>query len=160
MSTGPLTRTTALPIVISIVPGLGGGGGNPGGDGDEADAIISGTNESPSSPGSGDRARAACLGSCGVGAVPAASLSTSRNSNRASRRHAKSCCGESPLRRATSDTLVPGAKLSTTMRALSVSDQRRRRSDPVISSIRRTPVPPCSAPSALLLSLRSSVMSK
>src|SRR3979490_1550275 len=45
------------------------------------------------------------------------------------------------------------------MRALSSLDHRRRRSAPVISSIRRTSVTP-PRPSALLSSLRSSLMSK
>ena len=63
-----------------------------------------------------------------------------------SRRQPNSCCGLSPCRRATSDTLAPGVRLSTTMRALSSSDHRRRRPVPVISSIRRTDATASSPP--------------
>ena len=61
-------------------------------------------------------------------------------SSRACRRQPNSCCGLSPCRRATSDTLAPGLRLSTKMRALSSSDHCRRRPVPVISSSRRTVV--------------------
>jgi hypothetical protein len=44
---------------------------------------------------------------------------------------------QKPRRRATSDTLLPGFRLSTTIRALSSTDHCRRRAAPVISSIRR-----------------------
>jgi hypothetical protein len=56
--------------------------------------------------------------------------------SRTSRRQPKSCCGLSPFRRATYETLAPGFKLSTRMRAFSSVDHRRRRPVPVISSIR------------------------
>jgi hypothetical protein len=36
-----------------------------------------------------------------------------------------SCCGDSPVRRAPSDTLAPDSKLSTKMRAFSAFDRRR-----------------------------------
>jgi hypothetical protein len=58
---------------------------------------------------------------------------------RASRRQAKTRCGQSCQRRATSATRTPGTRLSSTIRALSSADQRRRRSGPVRSSIRRKP---------------------
>lgn len=64
-------------------------------------------------------------------------------SARASRRQPNNCCGETPLRRATSDTFAPGFQLSMMMRAFSSSDHCRRRPVPVITSIRRTsPVSP------------------
>jgi hypothetical protein len=101
---------------------------------------------------------------CGAGFAsdPSAGAEPPPSSSKApaSRRHPNNCCGLSPWRRATSDTLTPPARLSTTMRALSSLDHRRRRPMPVISSIRRTSETPPPAPAALLPSLRSSVMSK
>jgi hypothetical protein len=41
-----------------------------------------------------------------------------------------------PLRRATSVTFAPGAKVSSTIRALSSCDKRRRRSNPSKTSTR------------------------
>ena len=64
-----------------------------------------------------------------AGAVPTASCSLSFNSSRACRRQPNNCCGLSPCRRATSDTLAPGFRLSTTIRALSSADHCRRRDD-------------------------------
>jgi hypothetical protein len=52
------------------------------------------------------------------------------NGARAARRQADRCCGESPRRRATSDTTAPGAKDSATIRPLISSLQRRRRTAP------------------------------
>src|SRR5208283_2329688 len=60
-------------------------------------------------------------------------------SRRAACRHAKTCCGHTCQRRATSDTRVPGASVSETIRAFSSADQRRRRAGPVRISIRRKP---------------------
>src|SRR5262249_31509470 len=79
---------------------------------------------------------------------------------RTARRHAKSCCGLSPCRRATSDTLASGSKLSNTMRTLSSLDQRRRRPVPVISSSRRTPSGSASSSAGLVSSLCSSLCLK
>jgi hypothetical protein len=144
-----MMRTTAPPIAISIVPestagrceGADGRGGGAGA------AITTGANTGAASLISGG---CACGPSfrrgCGVAS--------------ASRRQANNCCGLSPLRRATSETLAPRSRLSTTMRALSARDHRRRRPEPVISSIRRTSDTPAAAQSPLLSSLRSSVMSK
>lgn len=60
---------------------------------------------------------------------------------------ANNCCGLMPLRRATSDTLAPRSKLSTTMRTLSRHGHRRRRPMLVINSIPRTLATP--SPAAL-----------
>ena len=56
----------------------------------------------------------------------------------ASRRQANRCWGAIPFRRATSDTMAPGAAASSRMRAFSSAGQRRRPVPPVITSIRRT----------------------
>src|SRR6266436_3749260 len=99
-------------------------------------------------------------GPAGSRARASASSTGSEMRARASRRQPNSCCGLSPCRRATSDTLAPGLRLSTTMRALSSSDHRRRRPVPVISSMRRTDVTASSPPSSgLLSSVCSSVWS-
>src|SRR6266404_5952250 len=166
VSTWPMTRTTASPIAISIVPEtIGDGWEDLDGD-DRADAeITTGANAGASSQISGvgfgrplpRRGRGAGFAADpSPGAAPPPSCSKAR----ASRRHANNCCGLSPWRRATSDTLTPPVRLSTTMRALSSLDHRRRRPMPVISSIRRTSETPPPAPAALLSSLRSSLMSK
>lgn len=47
-------------------------------------------------------------------------------------------------RRATADTLAPGAKLSATIAAFTSVDQRRRRPVPVTISTRRSVSAPCS----------------
>src|SRR3954452_20765000 len=60
---------------------------------------------------------------------------------RACRRQPNNCCGDSPWRRATSETTAPGASVSSTRRALSSAEKRRRRPVPVITSTRRTVVP-------------------
>jgi hypothetical protein len=52
------------------------------------------------------------------------------NRARAAQRQADRCCGQSPRRRATSDTTAPGAKDSATIRPLISSLQRRRRTAP------------------------------
>src|SRR5215467_4641949 len=52
------------------------------------------------------------------------------NPARAARRQADRCCGESPWRRATSDTTDPGANDSATIRPLISSLQRWRRTAP------------------------------
>ena len=59
------------------------------------------------------------------------------SSRRASRRHPKTCCGDSPWRRATSETAAPGTKVSSRIRALASADHRRRPPAPLIISIRR-----------------------
>src|ERR1043165_6862489 len=53
-----------------------------------------------------------------------------------SRRQVKSWFGATPCCRATSDTDIPGAKVSCTIRAFSSADQRRRRCTDVITSTR------------------------
>src|SRR5208282_2951288 len=60
--------------------------------------------------------------------------------SRASRRQVNTCCGVNPYRRATCDTTAPGASVSSTTRALSSSEIRRRLPVPVIISSRRTVV--------------------
>src|SRR5580692_4678403 len=60
-------------------------------------------------------------------------------SRRAACRHAKTCCGHTSQRRATSDTRAPGTSVSATIRAFSSEDQRRRRAGSVRISIRRKP---------------------
>jgi len=60
---------------------------------------------------------------------------------RACRRQVKTCWGVSPYRRATAETAAPRASVSSTMRALSLSENRRRRPVPVITSSRRTSKP-------------------
>jgi hypothetical protein len=57
---------------------------------------------------------------------------------RACRRHVNTCCGVSPCWRATSETTAPATSVSSTIRALSSSEARRRRPVPVITSSRRT----------------------
>ena len=57
---------------------------------------------------------------------------------RASRRQPNNCCGVSPCRRATTDTDAPASSVSSTIRALSSTVQRRRPPAPVINSMRRT----------------------
>jgi hypothetical protein len=159
VSTWPMTRTTASPIAISIRPALAvAGGDDDGADDGEGAATTTGANIGVSAPTSGHallllpprlpETGAVASRSAGVGAV------SSLNNARALRRHAKSCCGESPLRRATSETLAPGLKLSITMRAFSSLDQPRRRAARVISSIRRTDVTLSETSSAVLSSLR------
>jgi hypothetical protein len=49
---------------------------------------------------------------------------------RAWHRHVNTTLAATPLRRATSVTLAPGAKVSSTIRVWSSSDQHRRRSTP------------------------------
>jgi len=156
VSTWPRTRTIASPIAISMRPRItvsaGGDGGVAGAGDDVADAITTGA-KAGSGPGDPRGFNLPLLGrghrhgsgaASPAGAVPTAS--------RACRRQPNNCCGLSPCRRATSDTLAPGFRLSTTMRALSSADHCRRRPVPVISSIRRTVVTPPSALSAGLLS--------
>ena len=58
---------------------------------------------------------------------------------RAWRRHVNNCCGDSPCRRATSETTAPGTNVSSIIRAL-FAENRRRRPAPVITSNRRTVV--------------------
>src|ERR1044071_6992239 len=53
-----------------------------------------------------------------------------------SRRQVKSWFGATPCCRATSDTDIPGAKVSCTIRAFSSADQRRRRCTDVMTSTR------------------------
>ena len=60
---------------------------------------------------------------------------------RACRRQPNTCCGVSPCRRATSETTAPGTSVSSMIRALSSSENRRRRPVPVITSSRRTAAP-------------------
>jgi len=55
---------------------------------------------------------------------------------RACRRQVKTRLAATPLRRATSVTFAPGANVSSTIRALSSCDQRRRRSSPPKTSTR------------------------
>lgn len=71
-------------------------------------------------------------------------LTSGASFSSAARRHADRCCGESPWRRATSDTTAPGAKDSATIRALSSSLQRRRRTCPC-SSEASTKIPTINA---------------
>jgi hypothetical protein len=47
------------------------------------------------------------------------------------RRQPNTCCEQTCQRRATSDTRAPGARVSSTIRAFSSADQRRRRTGPV-----------------------------
>jgi hypothetical protein len=56
---------------------------------------------------------------------------------RHARRQPNPCCEQTCQRRATSDTRAPGAKVSSTIRAFSSADQRRRRTGPVRTSTRR-----------------------
>ena len=95
--TWPMMRTTAPPIAISIVPESAAARCEVAvGKGDAGAAITTGANTGAVSPISGDCA-------CGAGLASA------------SRRQANSCWGLSPLRRATSETLAPGSRLSTTI---------------------------------------------
>jgi hypothetical protein len=55
---------------------------------------------------------------------------------RAYRRQVNTKLAATPLRRATSVTFAPGANVSSTIRALSSCDQRRRRSNPPKTSTR------------------------
>jgi hypothetical protein len=55
---------------------------------------------------------------------------------RAWRRQVNTRLAEIPCRRATSETFAPGASVSSTMRALSSPDHRRRRSTPLRTSTR------------------------
>src|ERR1700754_618632 len=66
--------------------------------------------------------------------VVVATVFTARH---AARRQPKTCCEQTCQRRATSDTRAPGARLSSTIRAFSSADQRRRRTGPVSISTRR-----------------------
>ena len=59
----------------------------------------------------------------GIGPAPA--------STRAARRQVNTCCEQTCQRRATSDTRAPGTSVSSTIRAFSSADQRRRRPGPV-----------------------------
>jgi len=72
-------------------------------------------------------------------------------------RQPNSCCGLSPCRRATSDTTAPSARLSATISDFSSADHLRRRSAPVISSIRRRRA---GTDTSLVSSLRSTTMVK
>ena len=65
------------------------------------------------------------------------SLATGR---RACRRQVNTCCGVSPFRRATSETIAPGTSVSSTIPALKSSENWRRRPVPVITSSRRSVV--------------------
>src|SRR5271168_3524544 len=55
----------------------------------------------------------------------------------AARRQPNTCCEQTCQRRATSDTRAPGTRLSSTIRAFSSTDQRRRRPGPTSTSTRR-----------------------
>src|SRR5580692_4296318 len=55
----------------------------------------------------------------------------------AARRQPNTCCEQTCQRRATSDTRAPGTRLSSTIRAFSSADQRRRRPGPTSTSTRR-----------------------
>lgn len=48
------------------------------------------------------------------------------------------CCGVKPCRRGTADTTAPGMSVSSSIRARSSADQRRRPCAPLITSKRRT----------------------
>src|SRR5215216_2193978 len=85
--------------------------------------------------GSTDAIGAGTSTTAGTNAADAKATSCVR---RASRRHPNSCCGDSPCRRATSDTTAPGTNVSSRMRAFSSIDQRRRPPTPLITSIRRS----------------------
>lgn len=81
-----------------------------------------------------------------TGAKVTALLASVRS--RAWRRQVNSCCGVNPLRRATRDTTAPGASVSSTTRALSSSENRRRLPVPVITSsppANERPSPPAQA---------------
>src|SRR3954467_12347739 len=56
-------------------------------------------------------------------------------SRRAARRQPNTSCEQPCQRRATSETRAPGTRVSAMIRALSSSDQRRRRAGPVRTSI-------------------------
>lgn len=74
-----------------------------------------------------------------TGANAIAPLRVLRSSSRAAlRRHANNCCGVSPCRRATSQTVVPSAWLSATICAFCSAVHERRRPAPVNTSSRRT----------------------
>ena len=159
-----MIRTTASAIAISIALEISVGGGEDiRGDDIAAPAITTGAKACASSQIPGEDNCLPCRRrgvAFATDRIAGAVLPTSWYEPLASRRHANNCWGLSPWRRATSDTLTPSSRLSTTMRALSSLDHRRRRPAPVISSIRRTAVALPSRRSALLSSLRSSVMSK
>ncbi|MGY3488025.1 hypothetical protein ACVW1C_005908 [Bradyrhizobium sp. USDA 4011] len=59
---------------------------------------------------------------------------------RACRRHVNTRLAATPLRRATSVTFAPGANVSSTIRALSSRDQRRRRSCKLSNGSRSWPI--------------------
>src|SRR6185437_10508689 len=95
---------------------------------------------------------AADAAACGTGAAGTASLTIGTKSGvtgfavlasmvvmswRAARRQPKTCCEQTCQRRATSDTRAPGTRVSSTIRAFSSADQRRRRPGPVRISTRR-----------------------
>src|ERR1700761_2996898 len=73
------------------------------------------------------------LGVAGVVVCPG----TLGKSWRIARRQPKTCCEQICQRRATSDTRAPGTRVSSTIRAFSSADQRRRRPGPVRISTRR-----------------------
>lgn len=81
---------------------------------------------------------------------------TSTTSRRAACRQANTCCGHTCQLRATSVTRAPGNSVSSTTRAFSYADQRRRRPGPVSISIRRKLPFASTFASSLTLILRAS----
>jgi len=83
--------------------------------------------------------------------APASAAGSASKPAHASRSQPITCCELSCHRRATADTIAPGSSASATIRALSSTDQRRRRPGPVSTSTRRY--------SAFASSLLSNIMS-
>jgi len=76
------------------------------------------------------------LGSTAAVICTGAKQGTTFSTVRAWRRQVNTTLAATPLRRATSVTLAPGTSVSSTIRALSSCDQRRRRSNPSNTSTR------------------------
>ena len=109
------TRTTAPASLTSIAGAAGDAARGTGADGSDI----------------GHDRNEASAAACGV---VVATVVTVRH---AARRQPNTCCEQTCQRRATSDTRAPGARVSSTIRAFSSADQRRRRPGPVRTSTRR-----------------------
>src|ERR1700735_4336244 len=88
-------------------------------------ATIAPTTISSTAPSDGLGSRAGASNITGAKSGTAAAPSLPRS--RAARRQPNNCCAEIPCRRATSDATAPAASVSSTIRAFSSDDHRRRR---------------------------------
>jgi hypothetical protein len=97
---------------------------------------IAGAADAARATGAG-RGASVVIGTKSGAAAPVVLIATVVVFWHAARRQPNTCCEQTCQRRATSDTRAPGTRLSSTIRAFSSADQRRRRPGPTSTSTRR-----------------------